>query len=647
MRGVYASHRLFPGGFHRPQRLVLMIGLGFLLIFLFSWSGIVQTLELATYDLRLWLRGPRAPPPFIVIVAINDESFNALSQNIRTWRRTDYAHLIDTIAAGHPAVVGIDVAWIHPSPTPDDDETLARTLRQTGGVVLASLIEHQAGPGYEYDRYAAPVAPLAQGASGVGLVNLPRDNDGVVRRVKLWQWHNDTWYPAFGYEVARVFLGQPAAPFDPTAGPVTLGHHRLNLEDGQDLFINFLGGQATFPTFSMYQVLNGEVPAETFTNKIVLVGFTTSLEQDLHTTAFNHPWGSPELMPGVEIHANVIASLLNGIPIRPVAPWVSISLSLAAVGLTGWAFWKLRPEQAMLGVGGAALLYLLGTFLLFGWANLWLPIVAPIGLAALTVGGGLVERILIEERAKRQLRARFQSFMAPERLTAVLDRWEELLAEERPEISATVLFADIRDFTSATETLTRQGRSGEVIRFLNRYTDAMVEVIFSEHGVLDKMLGDGMLVLFGAPEQVPNHALLAVRAAERMAALLPSLNEIWPLRDQRPLRIGIGVHTGSMMDGIIGRGRRVEYTVIGDAVNTAARIENYTREVLARRLEEAGDDGQPGATILLTQATYGQVKDYVHVDANIPPCRAKGKANPIPVYRLLRVSTLSEEEGGR
>jgi adenylate cyclase len=382
VQGVYANRRLFPSGFHRPQRLALMMGLGFLLIFLFSWSGIIQTLELATYDLRLWLRGSRSPPPFIIIVAINDESFNALSQNIRTWRRTDYAHLINTIAAGHPAVVGIDVAWIHPSSTPDDDENLARTLCQTGGVVLASLIEHQAGPGYEYDRYAAPIVPLAQGVSGVGLVNLPRDNDGVVRRVKLWQWHNDNWYPAFGYEVARVYLGQRAAPFDPAAGPLTLGHHRLSLEDGQNFFINFFGGQATFPTFSMYQVLNGEVPAETFTNKIVLVGFTTSLEQDLHTTAFNHPWGSPELMPGVEIHANVIASLLNGIPIRPVAPWFSISLSLAAVGLTVWAFWKLRPVQAMLGVGGVALLYLLGTFLLFGWANLWLPIVAPIGLGS-------------------------------------------------------------------------------------------------------------------------------------------------------------------------------------------------------------------------------------------------------------------------
>ncbi len=258
----------------------------------------------------------------------------------------------------------------------------------------------------------------------------------------------------------------------------------------------------------------------------------------------------------------------------------------------------------------------------------------------MTVAGGLVERALIEEREKRRIRDRFRSFMAPERLAVVLDHWEELVAEDRPEVVATVLFSDIRGFTSSTETLTRQGRGSEVIRFLNRYTDAMVEVIFAEQGVLDKMLGDGLLVLFGAPEPSPDHALLAVRAALRMAALVPELNAIWPLRDQRPLRIGIGIHSGLLMDGIVGRGRRVEYTVIGDAVNTASRVQDYTKEVLARRIEREGDDGQPGATILITQDTYEQVRDCVRVDPDVPSLRAKGKAEPICVYRMLGLSDL-------
>jgi adenylate cyclase len=394
----------------------------------------------------------------------------------------------------------------------------------------------------------------------------------------------------------------------------------------------------------MYQVLSGEVPTETFADKIALIGFTTSLEQDLHATAFNPPWGSPELIPGVEVHANIIASLLNGDPIQRAPAWLSMGLGLGGLALTVLAFWRLRPVQAVVVAGGLAFLYLSAAFLLFAQADLWLPVVAPVGLVAVVVTGGLVERVLIEERERRRIRERFKSFMAPERLTVVMDGWEDLLAEDRPEITATVLFSDIRGFTLATETLTRQGRSGEVIRFLNHYVDVMVEAVFAEHGVLDKMLGDGLLVLFGAPQPTPDHALQAVRTALRMAALLPDLNEIWPLRDQRPLRIGIGIHSGSLMDGIVGRGRRVEYTVIGDAVNTASRVQDYTKEVLACRLEREGDDDRPGATILITQAAYAQVQDQVQVDPDIPPCQAKGKAEPIPVYRVLGLSNL--ENGG-
>ena len=614
MRSVSRTSGKKPRAF--PQRLALMVGVGFLLAILLGWSGIVERLELAAYDLRFRIRGARPADAPVVIVAINDESFTVLDQNVRTWPRAEYARLIDGIAAGSPAVIGVDVAWTHVGTDAGGDEMLAQSLKQASPVILAGLIEHQEGAGYEYDRYAAPIQVLTEAADGVGLVNVALDADGVVRRIVPHQLYSDVWHPAFGYAVAQAYGELPASTGDDRA---------------PDLLINFRGGPNTFPTVPMYQVLNGEVPAEVFADQIVLIGFTTVLEQDLHIT----PLDQTGLTPGVEVHANAVATLLNNDPIRRVPAWLSTCLSLAAVALTGLAFWRFKPVQATVAVGGGAFLYVAVTFLFFARADLWLPVTSPVGLAIMTVAGGLVERVLIEEQEKRRIRDRFQSFMAPERLAVVLDRWEELVSEDRPEVVATVLFSDIRGFTPATETLTRQGRGGEVIQFLNRYTDAMVEAIFAEQGVLDKMLGDGLLVLFGAPEPSPDHALLAVRAALRMAALIPELNAIWPLRDQRPLRIGIGIHSGPLMDGVVGRGRRVEYTVIGDAVNTASRVEDYTKTVLARRIEREGDDGQPGATILITQTTYEQVRDYVQVDPDIPPCQARGKEEPIRVYRVL------------
>ena len=603
------------------QRLALMAGVGFLLAILLGQLGIVERLELAVYDLCFRVRGERPADAPIVIVAINDESFTVLDQNIRTWPRAEYARLIDGIAAGDPAVIGVDVAWTHAGTDAGGDKALAQSLNRASPVILAGLVEHQEGEGYEYDRYAAPAQVLAEAAGGVGLVNVALDADGVVRRVVLHRLYNDVWYPAFGYAVAQAYGDLPA----PTGA-----------SRSSDMLINFRGGPNTFPTVSMYQVLNGEAPAEVFTGQIVLIGFTTILEQDIHITPFDRSG----LTPGVEVHANAIATLLNNDPIRRAPTWLAAGLSLTAVALTGLAFWRFKPVQAMVAVGGGIFLYIAAMFLLFAQADLWLPAASPVGLAALTVAGGLVERVLVEEREKRRIRDRFQSFMSPERLSVVLDHWEELVAEDRPKVVATVLFSDIRGFTSATEALTRQGRGGKMLQFLNRYTDAMVEAIFAERGVLDKMMGDGLLVLFGVPEPSPDHALLAVRAALRMAALIPELNTIWPLRDQRPLRIGIGIHSGPLMDGIVGRGRRVEYTVIGDAVNTASRVEGYTKKVLARRIEQQGDDGQPGATILISQATYEQIRDHVRVDPDVPPLQAKGKEEPIRIYRVLGLSGL-------
>jgi CHASE2 domain-containing sensor protein len=188
-----------------------MVGVGLLLVYLLNQVGIVEVLELATYDLRFRLRGERPADAPIVIVAINDESFAVLNQNLRTWPRTEYAHLIDAIAAGGPAVIGVDVTWAHTGADAGGDEALARSLRRASPVILAGLIEHQEGVGYWYERHTAPIDTLAEAAAGVGLANMVLDADGVVRRVALRQHHLDVWHPAFGYAVAQAYRELPVA----------------------------------------------------------------------------------------------------------------------------------------------------------------------------------------------------------------------------------------------------------------------------------------------------------------------------------------------------------------------------------------------------------------------------------------------------
>jgi hypothetical protein len=403
-----------------------MGGIGLVLAFLLNGLGMVERLELATYDLRFRLRGERPADAPIVIVAINDESFNALGQNLHTWPRTDYARLIDAIAAGGPSVIGVDVAWTHAGTDAGGDEALARSLQQAERVVLTGLIEHQEGPGYAYDRYAPPIEPLDEAATDIGLSNVALDVDGVVRRVVLRRLHNDVWHPAFGLAVAEAHRGE----LPPSAGATAQ----------YDLLINFRGGANTFITVPMYQVLSGEVAPETFSDKIALIGFTTLLEQDLHVTPFDRAG----LTPGVEVHANVVATLLKDDPIRRAPAWLALLLNLGAIGLTILAFWRLKPVGATVIAGGSVLLYLAAAFFLFAATDLWLPVVSPVGLAALTAAGGLVEMVLVEEQEKRRIRDRFQSFMAPERLTAGKRCWKKTGRRSRPRCCSPIFEASPR-----------------------------------------------------------------------------------------------------------------------------------------------------------------------------------------------------------
>jgi adenylate cyclase len=278
--------------------------------------------------------------------------------------------------------------------------------------------------------------------------------------------------------------------------------------------------------------------------------------------------------------------------------------------------------------------YLLIGLALFVRADLILPLVSPLAGALLVGAVALAERMVFAEREKRLMRRRFASVMSPERLRAVMENWDELLSLEQRVKEGAVLFADVRGFTEATERLMRSGRGGEMVAFLSAYLDKMAAAIFAHGGVIYRMLGDGLLVLFGLPEPLPHHALSAVRAAAEMAAASEDLQAIWPFRDEAEFGMGIGIHSGLIADGIVGRGRRLDYAVFGDAVNTAARIESHCK--VSMEVPRSKACAVPATVeILLSAELYHKVHQQVEVDDNIPPFEARGKSAPLHVVRLL------------
>lgn len=575
-----------------------------------------------TIDARFRLRGETAPQAPIVLVALDETSFQTLGElrgeNIRAWPRARWAELVRRIAAGEPRVIGLDVVFDTPGWDEGGDDVLAAALAEAGNVVLAAHLERSGGTGYDNVTLSPPIVALARAAAGTGLANLSTDADGAVRRTGLlYAWGSEV-QPSLSLVIATLFAGER----------IQVDQADLAL-DGT-LPINYRGGEGAFPTVSMIDVWQDEVAPGTFEGAIVLVGYTTRLEQDRHQT----PFSGPEGVPGVEIQANATDTLLTGDWLRRPPGWVAVVLVALLGGLALAALNLPRSWSGVLALAVVSTLYLLVSFLLFRVGDFLVPVVPPIA-ALVTVGGSaLAERLVFAERDKRRLRRRFAGVMSPERLQTVLDSWDSLLDDRRPQKEATILFADIRGFTSATEALMRQDRTPEMVRFLTAYLDAMAEAVFPEGGVVYDVIGDGLMILFGLPESTPDHELRATRAAIHMARATEELQTVWPLREERPLVLGIGVHSGVVVDAVIGRGRRVEYSVVGDPVNTAARIESHSKVAMEIPRPPGGTVSEH-VTILLSADVYDEVRDEVLVDDGVPPFEARGKSEPLQVVRLL------------
>lgn len=623
----------------------------------------IEEIEDRTLDLRFWIRGAENPGADIVIVAIDEKSLAELGR--WPWPRTLQARLVERIKEEGSRVIGLDLIYSEPE-SKESDARLAQVLRKARPVVISlpfelsveepkekqektdSVKQERAGnsPGF-LDRSAfsrvekvsvektfrikeakdslPPVEPIGTAAEALGHVYAFPERDGVLRREILVLRYGEEFFPSFALQIARLASGLPSEAMILRAGEgIRLGERFIPTDEYGRLLINYYGKERTFSYYSATDVLSGRTPADAIRGKMVLVGTTALGTYDQKVIPFSNNF------PGVEKNATVLANILQGRFVRHT--WIHKAVDLATILVIGLGlgialvqFKGIWGTVLSVGVLSAFLIWLQ---LMFVWQGWWINAVMPIGTLVFVYMAITADRYLIEERKAREVRAIFSNYVSPKIVEELVRRPEAArLGGQRKEL--TVLFSDIRGFTTFSES----HQPEEVVATLNEYLKAMTEVIFRWDGTLDKFVGDAVMVFWGAPVDQPNHAELAVRCALHMRQELSRLQEKWLAEGKAILDAGIGINTGEVLVGNMGvEGRKMDYTVIGDHVNLAARVEGLTR--------------QHNAHILISEYTFKWINPLIvgqeglaHLGhlrfRELPSMQVKGRTQFVTIYEVV------------
>lgn len=612
--GSRGKRRAVPGqarGTGRDRRQALLLGLivGVCLWGFCLWLGASSfgpALENLVLDAAWRLRAGGQRPPELLVVAIDEPSFQEIGL-AWPWPRRLHARLLDTLHRAGARLVVLDMVFAEAT-TPGDDRALAEALDRDGPVVLASALETVNDPGFFRRVLVRPLPLLAGRAAGVGLAVLTPDADGAVRRFAT----RYDGLPILGGVAVAVLEGREAVP-------AARG------------LIRFPGPSRTVDTVSYAAVLDPDhpLPAARIRGKVVVVGralaaSATPLGQaDRFVTPFTRTTGLT--MPGPELHALVIDTLLRGGPGR--------ELSLAAV--LRWAGWLLplagawlfclRPVAAALGGAVLAGGVLAGALGLFAWRFCWVP---PAVLATgCLAGGGLaaVYRGLVESRKRRFLTRAFSRYLAPAVVRDLLSR-PETLELGGAEAEVTVFFSDLAGFTTLSEGLSPR----ELIGLLNAYFTPATAIILASGGTLDKFIGDAIMAFWGAPLPLADHAARALGAALDMRRDLAAFARESAARGLPRFEARMGLHTGAVVVGNVGSRDRFDYTVLGDTVNLASRLESLNKYygtglLVSRAVREAAGEG-----FLFREVDTVRVKGRAEAVAVFEPLGRAGEVSPVP-----------------
>jgi adenylate cyclase len=542
--------------------LFFAIGLGAAVLAILAYEAhLVSRLELATVDTRFSIRGDTSAPADLVVVGIDDVTF---SESGLRWpfSRSVQAKVIDRLAAAGARVIAEDIQYTEPTtPMPgcgplcerlavDEDAALGESVYAAGQlnskIVLSTTEVADDGSTNVLGGNLRVLGARAGNGSYIP------DADGVIRRFP---------YAIDGLETFPVVAAERALghTLDPSAFPES------------QAWIDFAGPPGTIPFLSFSRVLDGKFDPAVVRGATVIVGVTAPSEQDVHATSTS----GEQLMSGAEIQANAITTVLRGFPLRSGPSWLNLlaiwilALAPPLLGLRLSAVSTIA-SSAVLGVVYAAatqVAFERGTVVAF---------VYPMGALLVSTVGGLGVHYVLEAFDRQRTRDTFARFVPENVVDQVLARTGEGLRLGGVRVVGTCMFADLRGSTQFAESLPPE----TVVDVINRYLGELTEAILGHGGTLISYLGDGFMAVFGAPIPQEDHADRAVAAArEILGERLPKFNA-W-LREQGygdDFTIGIGINTGPFMAGNVGSEKRLEYTAMGDTINTASRLEGSTKE---------------------------------------------------------------------
>jgi adenylate cyclase len=636
-------------------------------------------MELKTIDLRFQARGTRPPNPSIVIATIDEKSIDQEGKWI--WPRKKMADLITSISKAGARVIALDIGFIDPDDkgvqklqeigqkieqlgiknlelthylneltmASDNDRLLARAIKNAKAhVVLGYFFQMSAEDAIHVDEALirsqtlslqsscfqsvqcvseqafntpfieavipeANIPAIAAATPYSGFFNMMPDKDGVIRWIPGILKFRGALYAHMSLKALAAFTDSPlnVRVADHGVSSLQVGDISVPTDELGRIMINYRGGTKTFPHISATDILNGQVPVTRLKDKLVIIGVTAVGIYDLRVTPFD------SVFPGVEVHANLIDSILSKDFLYQPA-WAAV-FDIMAILVAGLLLGGFLPRLKVIPGAMLAIIVISGyiyiCYYLFSVQGIVLNVVYPTVVTIFVYVSISAYRYLVEESHKRFIKDAFSTYLAPAVVEQLCESPDKLvLGGEKRDITA--FFSDVEGFTSISEKLTPEA----LVDLLNEFLTEMTDIIFTQNGTVDKFEGDAIIAMFGAPISLDSHEEAACTACIEMQKRLAVLREKWQKEKNLTIRMRIGLCSGPAVVGNMGSKNRMDYTMMGDTVNTAARLEGVNKVY--------------GTYTMISETTYDGVKDRF-VARELDAINVVGKSVPVKVYQLI------------